>query len=76
MKCPYCDAEETKVLATRRFLEREPWITRQRQCYTCQERFKTVEIPVNELRNNFFEEPEDEDENDTVLPDDMPTDTF
>jgi len=76
MKCLYCGAEETKVLDTRRFPEREPWITRNRRCYTCHERFKTVEIPVNELRDNFFEEPTDEDEDDSnYISIDLPADT-
>ena len=56
MRCIYCDGEETKVLDTRKFPDREPWITRTRRCYTCLERFKTVEIPVGELKTNFFED--------------------
>lgn len=54
MKCIYCDGEETKVLDTRKLPEREPWITRTRRCYTCNERFKTIEIPAGDL--NFEEE--------------------
>ena len=42
MKCPYCSADDTKVLDSRN-LEEGSTIRRRRKCDTCQKRFTTFE---------------------------------
>lgn len=42
MKCPYCDAPETKVLDSRN-IDEDQVIRRKRKCESCQRRFTTIE---------------------------------
>ena len=42
MKCPYCDAPETKVLDSRN-IDDDQVIRRKRKCESCQKRFTTIE---------------------------------
>lgn len=44
MYCPFCQAEETKVIDSRLVAAGEQ-VRRRRQCMTCQERFTTFETP-------------------------------
>ncbi len=44
MYCPFCHAEETKVIDSRLVAEGEQ-VRRRRQCVDCQERFTTFETP-------------------------------
>ncbi len=44
MYCPFCHAEETKVIDSRLVAEGEQ-VRRRRQCLMCQERFTTFETP-------------------------------
>ena len=44
MRCPFCDAEETKVIDTRVSSEGFQ-VRRRRQCLSCNERFTTFEHP-------------------------------
>lgn len=43
MHCPFCDAEETKVIDSRLANEGDA-VRRRRECLTCSERFTTYEI--------------------------------
>ena len=43
MKCPYCGAEESKVIDSRPTEDSER-IRRRRECLACQKRFTTYEI--------------------------------
>ncbi|WP_126456162.1 transcriptional regulator NrdR [Sulfuriflexus mobilis] len=43
MRCPFCDAEETKVIDSRLANEGDA-VRRRRECLTCAERFTTYEI--------------------------------
>ncbi|NNG14734.1 MAG: transcriptional regulator NrdR, partial [Gammaproteobacteria bacterium] len=43
MHCPFCDAEETKVIDSRLANEGDA-VRRRRECLTCTERFTTYEI--------------------------------
>jgi len=42
MKCPYCDADDTKVIDSRAFMEGYS-IKRRRECISCGKRFTTYE---------------------------------
>jgi transcriptional repressor NrdR len=44
MYCPFCHADETKVIDSRLVAEGEQ-VRRRRQCLVCQERFTTFETP-------------------------------
>ena len=44
MYCPFCHADETKVIDSRLVAEGEQ-VRRRRQCLMCQERFTTFETP-------------------------------
>ena len=44
MRCPFCDAEDTKVIDTRVSSEGFQ-VRRRRQCLSCNERFTTLEQP-------------------------------
>ncbi len=44
MYCPFCHADETKVIDSRLVAEGEQ-VRRRRQCVACQERFTTFETP-------------------------------
>jgi transcriptional repressor NrdR len=44
MYCPFCQAEETKVIDSRLIADGEQ-VRRRRQCMVCQERFTTFETP-------------------------------
>ncbi len=44
MYCPFCHADETKVIDSRLVAEGEQ-VRRRRQCIACQERFTTFETP-------------------------------
>ncbi len=44
MYCPFCHADETKVIDSRLVAEGEQ-VRRRRQCVVCQERFTTFETP-------------------------------
>jgi transcriptional repressor NrdR len=64
MKCPYCEAQDTKVLESRS-LEEGLSIRRRRKCETCQKRFTTFEtielsmpmvVKVDGRRENYNRE--------------------
>ena len=63
MRCPFCGAEDTKVIDSRLVAEGDQ-IRRRRECQTCTERFSTYEtaelmlpkiIKQNEVRQPFDE---------------------
>ena len=63
MRCPFCGAEDTKVIDSRLVAEGDQ-IRRRRECQTCTERFSTYEtaelmlpkiIKQNEVRQHFDE---------------------
>ena len=60
MKCPYCGAEESKVVDSR---PAENSIRRRRECETCGKRFTTYEkvetIPLMVVKKNDIREPYD-----------------
>ena len=45
MKCPFCDAQDTRVLDSRLSADHEQ-VRRRRSCNICSERFTTVETPL------------------------------
>ena len=64
MRCPFCGAEDTKVIDSRLVAEGDQ-IRRRRECQTCTERFSTYEtaelmlpkiIKQNEVRQPFDED--------------------
>lgn len=62
MKCPYCNAEDTKVIDSRP-AEESNSIRRRRQCESCGRRFTTYEkietIPVMVIKKDNNREPYD-----------------
>lgn len=48
MYCPFCAAEETKVIDSRLMVD-VPRVKRRRECQRCKERFTTFESPVLEM---------------------------
>ena len=64
MRCPFCGAEDTKVIDSRLVAEGDQ-VRRRRECQTCTERFSTYEtaelmlpkiIKQNEVRQPFDED--------------------
>lgn len=49
MNCPNCEHTYTKVLETRVFVEQPRWTRRQRVCFNCQQRFFTMEMPMEDV---------------------------
>ncbi len=62
MKCPYCDALDSKVLDSRP-TEDDTAIRRRRQCLGCQKRFTTYEkvegVPIMVIKKDKCREPFD-----------------
>ncbi len=63
MRCPFCGAEETKVIDSRLVAEGDQ-IRRRRECLTCSERFTTYEtaelLMPRIIKQNGIREPFDE----------------
>lgn len=64
MHCPFCSADETKVIDSRLVAEGDQ-VRRRRECLTCKERFTTYEIAElvmpRLIKQNGSREPFDED---------------
>ena len=62
MRCPYCGADDSKVIDSRPTEDGEK-IRRRRECLNCKKRFTTYEIvemvPVVVLKKNGMQEPFD-----------------
>lgn len=64
MKCPYCDAQDSKVLDSRP-TEEGAAIRRRRECMACKRRFTTYEkiegVPIMVIKKDKGREPFDRD---------------
>ncbi|GAB2190432.1 transcriptional regulator NrdR [Sessilibacter sp. MAH2] len=63
MHCPFCSAEDTKVIDSRLVAEGDQ-VRRRRECMSCRERFTTYELAEllmpRVIKNNGIREPFDE----------------
>jgi transcriptional regulator NrdR family protein len=51
MNCPECDTSKTEVLETRKYKDYPKWNCRLRKCLTCDHRFKTLEMTLEDFQN-------------------------
>jgi transcriptional repressor NrdR len=64
MRCPFCNADDTKVIDTR-LLSEGAQVRRRRECLVCHERFTTFEQPElimpNVIKNDGIRQPFNEE---------------